>query len=108
MTAIFFKTFVGLQRRILQITDLDYHAWIAAILADSQLKSDVLDLAKGRRKYDDLDEGSAGIFPERLLPEDIGKRLEQKLANYSDTDRSILTSFLVNNILDFVSASDAE
>ena len=57
MDSVFFQTFVGRERRPLEITYREFSDWVAAIMADNQLRSIILDLAEGRRKIEDLDEG---------------------------------------------------
>jgi hypothetical protein len=99
MNSIFFQTFVGREKRPVQITDREFSDWVSAILSDDRLRSDILDLAEGRRKYEDLDEGPAGFFPERMFPDDLRNKIAEKLSQRPESDRSILTGFLLPKIL---------
>lgn len=107
MTKVFFETFVGRQRKSVWISEAAFCNWVNKILADHSLQSSILDLIEGRVKFEDLDEGSAGIFPERLVPEDIRFEIREKLEDISLEEREVLTTFLIPKIFEAVRLKNA-
>jgi hypothetical protein len=65
---VIFETYLGRDRRNVQITRAEFQMWIDRIRDDQILVDSICRVLDRKEKWLDLDKGSAGIFPERIFP----------------------------------------
>lgn len=95
--AVVFKTFVGRERTVLGITHGDYHRWLDNIRTDQPLMAAIGRVLAGDEEYLGLDDGDAGVFPERIFP--YSRQVEAKLDWLDAGKQSVLTSFMLRQRL---------
>lgn len=89
---------VGRDRRPVRVTRADFQLWISRIRQDQALVEAIRRVLDGREKWLDLDEGDAGIFPERIFP--YQDEIDDKLEGFDPDKRPVIGTLLFHKMLD--------
>lgn len=95
---VLFETWLGRDRRQVQITRAEFRNWIECIQDDQALVASIHRVLSGKEKWHDLDEGGAGIFPERIFPYEA--QVIAKLRWLHPDEQMVMGSFLFHKMLD--------
>lgn len=94
---IVFETFVGRDRTPLQMTRSQYDEWLDNIRQDEDLMFRVKQVLSGHEPMQDLDEGKAGIFPQRVFP--YADAIGAKLGETDARTRHVILAALLHQVL---------
>jgi len=72
--------------------------WIDCIRDDQSLVDSIRRVLEGKEKWLELDEGDAGIFPERIFP--YSAEVDAKLEWLDSDKRVVMGTFLFREMLD--------
>ena len=97
---IIFETFVGRARTRVTFTSGEFDRWVQNIREDAALTAAIRRIQSGEEKLLDLDEGTAGIFPERIFP--CLDQLQDKLTWLDRGTRHVVATFLLGAVLEAV------
>ena len=82
----------------MKITRDEFRMWIDRIRDDQVLVDSIRRVLNGKERWLDLDEGDAGIFPERIFP--YSDEVDDKLEWLDSDKRVVMGSFLFQEMLD--------
>jgi hypothetical protein len=95
---VIFETYLGRHRRHVKITRDEFRMWIDRIRDDQVLVDSIRRVLNGKERWLDLDEGDAGIFPERIFP--YSDEVDDKLEWLDSDKRVVMGTFLFQEMLD--------
>ena len=82
----------------MKITRDEFRMWIDRIRDDQVLVDSIRRVLNGKERWLDLDEGDAGIFPERIFP--YSDEVDDKLEWLDSDKRVVMGTFLFQEMLD--------